>query len=93
MQGAEAVADIVCFSPLLVPTRPQEYLKAQGQLSVRKFKKVPKDKKSGLPKKYVAGSKNPDKTRREILNTRRLYKAGKLTPAMMDRISKERSRA
>lgn len=59
---------------------------------MRKFKKVPKDKKSGVPKKYISGSKNPDARRREILNTRRLYKAGKLTPAMMDRISKERSR-
>ncbi len=60
---------------------------------MRRFKRVPKDKKSGVPKKYIAGSKNPDARRREILNTRRLYKAGKLTPAMMDRISKERSRA
>lgn len=60
---------------------------------MRKFKKVPKDKKSGVPKKYISGSKNPDARRREILNTRRLYKAGKLTPAMMDRISKERENA
>ena len=58
---------------------------------MRKFKKVPKDKKSGLPAKYIKGSKNPDATRREISRTRRLYKMGKLTPAMMDRISKERS--
>ena len=57
----------------------------------RKFAPVPKDKKSGIPKKYVSGSKNPDATRREILRTRALYKMGKLTPAMMDRISKERS--
>tara|TARA_R100001460_G_scaffold95712_3_gene137933 strand:+ start:2586 stop:2768 length:183 start_codon:yes stop_codon:yes gene_type:complete len=60
---------------------------------VAKFKKVPKDKKSGVPKKYISGSKNPDARRREILNTRRLYRAGKLTPAMMDRISKERENA
>ena len=59
---------------------------------MRKFAKVPKDKKSGLPSKYVRGSKNPDKTRSEIKRTRRLYKMGKLTPAMMDRISKERSK-
>tara|TARA_R100000654_G_scaffold21905_1_gene44173 strand:- start:1703 stop:1885 length:183 start_codon:yes stop_codon:yes gene_type:complete len=57
-----------------------------------RFAKVPKDKKSGLPKKYVAGSKNPDATRREIKRTRRLYKMGMLTPSMMDRISKERSK-
>ena len=59
---------------------------------MRKFKKVPKDKKSGLLKEYVAGSKNPDAPRREIKNTRRLYKAGMLPPAMMDRISKQRSK-
>jgi len=58
----------------------------------RKFASVPKDKKSGIPKKYVSGSKNPDATRREILRTRALYKMGKLTPAMMDRISKQRSK-
>ena len=29
----------------------------------RKFKPVPKDKKSGIPKKYVKGSKDPDATR------------------------------
>ena len=57
-----------------------------------KFDKVAKDKKSGLPKKYVSGSKNPDKTRNEIKRTRRLYLMGKLTPAMMDRISKQRSK-
>lgn len=57
-----------------------------------KFKKVPKDKKSGIPKKYVAGSSNPDKTRAEIQRTRRLYKRGLLTPAMMDKISEQRSK-
>ena len=59
---------------------------------MRSFDKVSKDKKSGLPKKYVSGSKNPDKTRNEIKRTRRLYLMGKLTPAMMDRISKQRSK-
>jgi hypothetical protein len=59
---------------------------------MRKFAKVPKDKKSGLPRKYVSGSKNPDKQRAEIKRTRRLYKRGLLTGAMMDKISKERAR-
>ena len=58
----------------------------------RKFKKVPKDKKSGLPLKYVRGSKDPDKTRREILRTRALYKMGKLTKAQMNRISEQRAK-
>ena len=59
---------------------------------MRKFKRVPKDKKSGLPSKYVRGSKDPEKTRAEIKRTRRLYRMGMLTPAMMDRISKQRSK-
>lgn len=58
----------------------------------RKFAPVPKDKKSGIPKKYVKGSKNPDATRREILRTRALYRMGKLTPEQMDKISKQRSK-
>ena len=57
----------------------------------RKFKKVAKTK-GGVPKKYVAGAKNPKKREAEIKRTSKLYKAGKLTPAMMDKISKQRSR-
>ena len=59
--------------------------------SKRKFPKVPKTKK-GVPKVYVKGAKNPKAREREILRTRKLYKEGKLTPAMMDRISKQRSK-
>lgn len=59
--------------------------------SNRKFAKVAKTKK-GVPKKYVSGSKNPTAREREILRTRRLYRQGKLTKAMMDRISKQRSK-
>jgi len=57
----------------------------------RKFKSVAKTK-GGVPKKYVRGAKNPKKREAEIKRTRRLYKQGKLTPAMMNRISKQRSR-
>ena len=57
----------------------------------RKFKKVPKTK-GGVPKKYVRGTKNPKAREEEIKRTARLYRQGKLTPAMMDRISKRRSR-
>ena len=57
----------------------------------RKFAKVPKTK-GGVPKKYVAGAKNPKAREREIKRTARLYRLGKLTPAMMDRISKQRSK-
>ena len=57
----------------------------------RKFAKVPKTKK-GVPVKYVAGSKNPSAREDEIKRTAKLYKEGKLTPAMMDRIAKQRMR-
>jgi hypothetical protein len=55
----------------------------------RKFRKVKKSK-SGVPLKYLSNSKNRKKTEREIKRTAKLYKAGKLTPAMMDAISKKR---
>lgn len=55
----------------------------------RKFKEVPKTSK-GVPKKYVAGAKNPKAKESEILRTRRLYKKGLLTESMMDKISKSR---
>ncbi len=58
---------------------------------VRKFPKVAKTKR-GVPKKYVKGSKKPKKREREILNTMKLYKMGKLTPAMMNKISKQRAK-
>ena len=59
---------------------------------MRKFAKVAKTKK-GVPKKYVRGAKNPKKREAEIKRTSKLYKQGKLTPAMMDRISKRRSKS
>ena len=58
----------------------------------RKFWKVPKTK-GGVPKKYVSGAKNKKKREAEIKRTAKLYKAGKLTPAMMNRISKMRARS
>ena len=57
----------------------------------RKFAPVPKTKK-GTPLKYVKGAKNPKAREAEIKRTRKLYRQGKLTKAMMDRISKQRSR-
>ncbi len=59
--------------------------------SKRKFAPVPKTKK-GTPTKYVRGAKNPQAREREIMRTKKLYKEGKLTPAMMDAISKRRSK-
>ena len=56
---------------------------------MRKFAPVPKTKK-GVPTKYVASAKNKSAREKEILRTRRLYKQGKLTPRMIDLISKQR---
>jgi hypothetical protein len=42
---------------------------------VRKFKKVAKTK-SGVPKKYLSGAKNKSAKEKEILETKRRYKAG-----------------
>ena len=58
---------------------------------MRKFRKVAKTK-GNVPKKYVSGAKNPSAREREIKKTAKLYRAGKLTPAMMNRISKLRSK-
>ena len=55
----------------------------------RKFKKVSKTKK-GVPKKYLQGAKNPKAREAEIKRTAKLYREGKLTPAMMKKIDKER---
>ncbi len=58
---------------------------------VRKFRKVAKTK-SGVPKKYLKGAKNPRAREKEIKRTAKLYKQGKLTKAMMNAISKRRSK-
>ncbi len=58
---------------------------------MRKFPKVAKTKK-GVPKKYVSGAKNPAAREAEIMRTSKLYKEGKLTPTMMNRISKQRAK-
>ena len=55
----------------------------------RKFPPVPKTK-GGVPLKYVRGAKNPKKREAEIKRTAKLYRAGKLTPAMMKKIDEQR---
>ena len=57
----------------------------------RKFKKVPKTK-SSVPLKYLKGAKNRKAREAEIKKTAELYRKGKLTRAMMDAISKRRSK-
>ena len=55
----------------------------------RKFPTVPKTK-GGVPLKYVRGAKNPKKREAEIKRTAKLYREGKLTPAMMKKIDEQR---
>jgi hypothetical protein len=43
----------------------------------RKQRRVPKDKATGLPKKYLSGAKNRAAKAREIKSTAAAYKAGK----------------
>ena len=42
----------------------------------RRFSKVPKDKATGVPKKYLAGSKSKTRKAAEIKKTADLYKKG-----------------
>ena len=53
-----------------------------------KKRKVPKDKKSGLPKKYLSGLKGKKRTKRANLLKRisNLYKAGKVIPRSLLRL-------
>ena len=54
----------------------------------RKFKRVAKDKTSGLPKKYVSGAKSKTSQAREIKDTARRYKQG--LPINIKAVSKSR---
>ena len=42
----------------------------------RKLRRVPKDKKTGLPKKYLSGAKNKSAKAAEIKRTSEAYKKG-----------------
>ena len=48
-----------------------------GHNKKRKFKKVPREKKTGVAKKYLSGAKNKKKKAAEIKKTAALYRAGK----------------
>ena len=43
----------------------------------RRFPSVPKDKKTGLARKYVAGSRSPSAKAKEIKRTAKAYKEGR----------------
>ena len=42
----------------------------------RRFKRVPKDKKTGVPKKYLSGAKNKGAKAAEIKRTAEAYRKG-----------------
>ena len=42
----------------------------------KRFKRVPKDKKTGVPKKYLSGSKNKSAKAAEIKRTAEAYRKG-----------------
>ena len=42
----------------------------------RKLRRVPKDKKTGVPKKYLSGSKNRSAKAAEIKRTAEAYRKG-----------------
>ena len=46
-------------------------------MAPRRFRKVAKDKKTGVPKKYLAGAKNKAAKAAEIKRTSEAYKRGK----------------
>ena len=45
-------------------------------MAPRRFRKVAKDKKTGVPKKYLAGAKNKAAKAAEIKRTSEAYKRG-----------------
>ena len=55
----------------------------------RRFKSVPKDKRTGVPKKYPKGAKNKSAKAAEIKRTARAYKQGK--PINVAAVSRSRA--
>jgi hypothetical protein len=56
----------------------------------RLFKKVPRDKKTGVPKKYLSGAKDKSAKAKEIKRTAAAYKAGR--KINVKAVSKSRAR-
>ena len=56
--------------------RPQKEKRQEKEVMARKQRRVPKDKATGLPKKYLSGAKNRSAKAREIKRTAEAYKAG-----------------
>ena len=56
----------------------------------RKFRRVPKDKKTGVPKKYLSGAKNKGAKAAEIKRTAEAYRKGEFID--IKAISKSRTK-
>ena len=56
----------------------------------RKFRRVPKDKKTGVPKKYLSGAKNKGAKAAEIKRTAEAYRKGEFID--IKAVSKSRSK-
>jgi len=55
---------------------PKKEKRQEKEVMARKQRRVPKDKATGLPKKYLSGAKNRAAKAREIKRTAEAYKAG-----------------
>ena len=56
----------------------------------RKFRRVPKDKKTGVPKKYLSGAKNKGAKAAEIKRTAEAYRKGEFIN--INAVSKSRTK-
>ena len=56
----------------------------------RKFRRVPKDKKTGVPKKYLSGAKNKAAKAAEIKRTAEAYRKGEFID--INAVSKSRTK-
>jgi len=64
-------------------------------MAKKKFRKVIKDKKTGVPKKYLSGAKNKTSKAAEIKRTAKAYKAGEyidLKAVQKSRIAQDASK-
>ena len=54
----------------------KDEVKKKNKKTSKKYAPVPKDKATGVPKKYLAGSRSKSKKAAEIKKTAELYKKG-----------------
>lgn len=68
----------------------KEVLGRKGAMKKKKrFRSAPKDKKTGIPKKYLSGAKNRSEKASEIKETARRYRLG--LPIDVKKVSESRT--